>query len=422
MPNIKFPYGKKELEYFIPDDRFNGQLVSKLYSYKPDFSENDIVRTALLNPIGTPKLSIMAKDKKNIVILASDHTRPVPSKIIIPEMLKEIRELNKNANITILVSTGCHRNTTKDELIAKFGEKIVNEEKIMIHDCDNSDFVNIGKLPSGGDLIINKLAYEADLLVSEGFIEPHFFAGFSGGRKSIFPGVTNRKSVMYNHNSEFINSPYARAGILEDNPIHMDMIYAARKAKLSFICNVIINSKKEIVHAVAGDCDLAHKEGCKFLLDKCSVKSIPSDIVIVTNGGYPLDQNIYQAVKGMSTAEITVKDSGVIIMLSESSDGHGSSVFYKTFLEEKNIDKIMDTFLKTKKEDTIIDQWESQVLARVLKKAKVIYISDLDDEMIKNMHLIPAHSIEEAVLMAEEILNDKDAKILAIPDGISIII
>ena len=197
MPNIKFPYGKKELEYFIPDDRFNGQLVSKLYSYKPDFSENDIVRRALLNPIGTPKLSIMAKDKKNIVILASDHTRPVPSKIIIPEMLKEIRELNKNANITILVSTGCHRNTTKDELIAKFGEKIVNEEKIMIHDCDNSDFVNIGKLPSGGDLIINKLAYEADLLVSEGFIEPHFFAGFSGGRKSIFPGVTNRKSAIF---------------------------------------------------------------------------------------------------------------------------------------------------------------------------------------------------------------------------------
>lgn len=410
------------MEYYIPDDRYSGQLTSNLNSYEVSLSEKEIVKMALDNPIGTPRLSVLAEGKKNIVILASDHTRPVPSKIIIPEMLEEIRRGSPDADITILISTGCHRITTDEELINKFGEKIFEEEKIIVHDCDNSEFVNIGKLPSGGDIILNKIAIDADLLVSEGFIEPHFFAGFSGGRKSVFPGIASRKTVMYNHNSEFIANPFAYTGIIKKNPIHIDMLYAAKLAKLSFICNVIINSNKQIIHAVAGDCDLAHKIGCEFIIDKCLVKKIPSDIVISTNGGYPLDQNIYQAVKGMTAAENTVKKGGVIIMLSKSDDGHGSSEFYKTFLNEKDLDKIEERFLNTPKDETIIDQWESQVLVRVLKKATVIYISDVDDEIIKDMHMIPAHSIEEAILKAEKILNKEKAMITAIPDGISVIV
>jgi nickel-dependent lactate racemase len=259
-------------------------------------------------------------------------------------------------------------------------------------------------------------------VVSEGFIEPHFFAGFSGGRKSILPGVVNRETVMYNHNGEFIASPYARTGIVDGNPIHIDMLYAARTARLAFICNVIINAQKEVIYAVSGDVDLAHRAGREFLAAKCQVEAIPADIAITTNGGYPLDQNIYQAVKGMTAAEATVKKGGVIIILSYSNDGHGGDSFYDTFKKEKDLARMTESFLNTPKNETIPEQWESQILARVLQHARIVYISSLPDEMIKDFQMIPAHSIEEGLKKAEELLGNPNATITAIPDGIAVIV
>lgn len=282
--------------------------------------------------------------------------------------------------------------------------------------------VNIGVLPSGGLIILNKLAIEADLLIAEGFIEPHFFAGFSGGRKSVLPGVASRATVMYNHNAEFIDNAKARTGILEGNPIQTDMLYAARVARLDFIVNVVINANKEVIHAVAGDCDLAHRAGCKFLESQCKVNSVMSDIVISTNGGYPLDQNIYQAVKGMTAAEPTVNDGGVIIMIAKSNDGHGGDRFYKSFKEEKDVENMLKVFLATPSEETIPDQWQSQIFARVLKRAKVVYVSDAPDDMVSDLHMIPAHSVEEAIQKADEILGKKNSKITVIPDGVSVIV
>ena len=406
----------------IPDSRFKGELVSKLHHYKPASSQEDLVRAAMENPVGSQSLRELAKGKKNVVLIASDHTRPVPSKIIIPQMLAEIRRGSPDAKITILVATGCHRLSTADELKNKFGQEIVSREKIAIHDCDSPDMVNLGKLPSGGDLLVNKLAAEAELLVAEGFIEPHLFAGFSGGRKSVFPGVTSREAVLYNHNAEFIAHSAARTGIIEGNPIHTDMLYAAKKAKLSFICNVVINAAKEVIYAVAGDCDLAHRKGCEFLLGKCLTAPVMADIVISTNGGYPLDQNIYQAVKGMTAAEATVKKGGVIIHLSESGDGHGAPEFHRTFLEEKNLDRMLDSFMKTPRNQTRIDQWESQILLRILKHAQVIYISEAPDEIVRDFQMTPAHSIAEALKKAEEILGNPDASITVIPDGVSVVV
>lgn len=424
--NIQLPYGKEKMEISIPDARYNGSLISKMTEYVPEKSQEELVRDALAHPIGTPKLSKMAIGKKNVVIIASDHTRPVPSKIIMPQMLSEIRKGNPDADITILISTGLHRETTKEELVHKFGEDIVKAEKIVVHDCaDESNLVDLGKLPSGGELIINKLAYEADLLVAEGFIEPHFFAGFSGGRKSILPGIASRTTVCYNHNAEFIDSPYARTGVIEGNPIHEDMLYAARAAHLAFICNVVVSASHEVLFAVAGDCDRAHVAGRNFLLQYCQVDKIPADIVISTNGGYPLDQNIYQAVKGMTAAEATVNEGGVIIMVAKSSDGHGAPVFYETFKNEADNQKLMDQFRATPKEKTIPDQWQSQIFVRLLQRADVIYISDAEDEMVRNLHMIPAHSMDEAIAKADEILagkGKKDARITVIPDGVAVIV
>ena len=184
MLEITFPYGKEKIKYAFKEEEVAGVLTSSIEEYEPKAGEVELVKEAMASPIGSPKLSELAKGKKNITIIASDHTRPVPSKIIMPLMLEEIRRGSPDADITILIATGCHRGTTKDELVSKFGRDIVHNEKIIIHDCDDGENLTmIGILPSGGECEINSIAANAELLVSEGFIEPHFFAGFSGGRK-----------------------------------------------------------------------------------------------------------------------------------------------------------------------------------------------------------------------------------------------
>ena len=204
MKKVSFLYGKGTLDYEFGDELID-VLTSSIEEYVPQCDPTELVKKALENPIGSAPLSELARGKSKVVIIASDHTRPVPSKVIMPEMLREIREGNPDAEITILIATGCHRGTTKEELIGKFGEEIVKNENIYIHNCDeNEKLVNIGILPSGGQCEINKIAYEADLLVAEGFIEPHFFAGYSGGRKSVLPGIAGRTTVLANHCSEFI--------------------------------------------------------------------------------------------------------------------------------------------------------------------------------------------------------------------------
>ncbi|MBO5701603.1 MAG: nickel-dependent lactate racemase [Clostridia bacterium] len=421
MKEVLFPYGKEKIKYSFGSE-LAAVLEPSINSYIPEAGEAELVRRAMASPIGAPRLSELAKGKEKVVIIASDHTRPVPSELIIPPMLAEIREGNPQADITILIATGCHRGTTKDELVAKFGEDIVKNEKIYIHDCDESDMlVSIGTLPSGGDCVINRMAYEADLLVSEGFIEPHFFAGFSGGRKSVLPGVAGRKTVLANHCSEFIDHPRARTGILEGNPIHEDMLWAAKQAKLAYIVNVVLNSEKKVICAVAGDPEKAHKKGTDFLFSLCGAGAVESDIVITTNGGYPLDQNMYQAVKGMTAAEATVRRGGVIIMLAESGDGIGGDHFYHQLADEPDIDKTMAEFLSRGRDETVPDQWQTQILLRILKHARVIYVSKMPDDVVKQMHMLPAHSLGEAIDMAKALVG-KSAKIVAIPDGVSVMV
>ncbi|WP_291637079.1 nickel-dependent lactate racemase, partial [Clostridium sp.] len=306
MTNIKIPYSKQFLEIEIPNKNLVAILESKAHAFKVESTQQEIVNKALDNPIGSAKLEELVKGKKNLVLITSDHTRPVPSKVTLPILLSRIRSANPKIEITILIATGFHRPTTKEEMVSKFGQEIVDNEVIINHVSeDYNSMVSVGTLPSGGELLLNKLAMEAELLISEGFIEPHFFAGFSGGRKSVLPGVASAKTVMANHCSEFIASEYARSGILLNNPIHRDMLYAAKEAKLAFILNVVIDSEKNVINAFAGDSELAHNEGCKFVMELASVKAVKADIAISTNGGYPLDQNIYQSVKGMTAAEAT---------------------------------------------------------------------------------------------------------------------
>lgn len=407
----------------MDDNNLVGVLESKADEYKTDLTEQEIVEKALDNPIGSERLEDLVKGKKDMVIITSDHTRPVPSKVTMPILLRRIREVNPDIDIKILIATGFHRPTTREELINKFGEEIVENENIIIHvSTDENMLVNVGKLPSGGDLVLNKYAMEAELLIAEGFIESHFFAGFSGGRKSILPGVASATTIMANHCGEFISSPHARTGKLFHNPIHKDMLYAAKKANLAFILNVVIDSEKKVINAFAGDSEEAHKEGCKFVLSLSEVKKVDCDIAIVTNGGHPLDQNIYQAVKGMTAAEATCNPGGVIIMVAACDDGHGGQSFYDNLANAASPRELLDRIAKVPRNETVPDQWEFQILARILDKYTVFIVTDMcDPKMIESMHINHAYTFEEALEKAYK-LKGRDAKVALIPDGVSVIV
>ena len=423
MMHLQFPYGKGVMSAALPKQQIKAVLTSELESYRPDTDDVTLVRRALENPIGTLPLRELSRGKNRVTIIASDHTRPVPSKLLMPALLQEIRTGNPEAEITILIATGCHRETTHEELVAKFGEDIVAREKIVIHDCDDTaNMVLLGTLPSGGECWVNRLACEADLLVSEGFIEPHFFAGYSGSRKAVLPGVAGRSTVLANHCAEFIDHPASRAGSLRENPIHRDMVWAARKAGLAFILNVVLNGEKETIHAVAGDMEAAHEAGCAFLEGLCGVKAAMADIVITTNGGYPLDQNIYQAVKGMTAAEATVREGGVIIMLAKSNDGHGGEAFCRELMAGDDMDALMTDILHRGRVETLPDQWQAQIMIRILQRARVIYISDAEDELVERLHMTPAHSIEEALTLACRMLGREEVTVTAVPDGVGVIV
>ena len=408
----------------LEDDLDVEVLASSIESMpKSDKTEDEIVLEAMENPIGSPKLSELSRGKEKVVIICSDHTRPVPSRHIIPFMLKEIREGNPDAKITLLIATGFHRATTREELIGKFGEEIVDREHIVVHDSQDMDaMVNMGVLPSGAPLLINKVAAEADLLVSEGFIETHFFAGFSGGRKSVLPGVSSKVTVLGNHCSKFIHSPYSRTGILENNPIHKDMVAASQMAGQRYIVNVIIDGDKKVVHAVAGDAIKAHEAGCAFLENYCQVTpQRRADIAISTNGGYPLDQNMYQSVKGMTAAEAAAKEDGILIMVSNCGDGHGGEGFYKALRDCESPAALMEEILKVPQDETKPDQWEYQILARILTKHKVIVVStDCDHELLESMHLGTASTLDEALRKAFSLVG-ANASVAVIPDGVSVI-
>lgn len=420
MAVIQVPYGKNHIE--IKTDNVREILVSKLNTTPVSEEPNSIVEKALKSPIESERLCVLASKAKTCTIIVSDHTRPVPSKYIVPHILKELRKGNPFIKIKLLVATGCHRGTTKEELVFKLGEDVVTNEEIVIHDCDNSPVVNLGVLPSGAELIINKEAVDCDLLISEGFIEPHFFAGYSGGRKSILPGICSRKTVLGNHCSEFIDSPDAVAGSLDKNPINKDMEAAAVMAKLAFIVNVVINEDKTIMAAFAGSPIKAHRTGCAYLDSLCRV--IPkgkSSIVITSNGGYPLDQNVYQSVKGMSAGARVVADGGVIIMCSLCNDGNGGLSFYKALSECASVTELLTQIRQTPMDKTIPDQWEYQILAKIIEKYTVIMVctSEMKKE-IEDMKMHWAGSINEAIALAEKITGKKD--ITVIPNGVSVII
>ena len=421
MKTIKIPYYTGTMDLHIDEKNLKALIYSKTDDYKAEKSEVDLIKDSLENPIGSKKLSELAVGKKKVTIVTSDHTRAVPSKITLPLILAEIRKGNKDADITILIATGLHRKTTLEEQRRMFGDNIVDKEKILVNDAfKDDDFVFIKKLPSDADLYVNKAVVDCDLLVTEGFIEPHFFAGFSGGRKSILPGVCNAATVSENHSYKAIASPYSNTGILEHNPIHEDMVDAARAVNVEFILNVALNGEKKVIASFAGDLEKAHEKGVEFVRSLAQCPSVTGDIVITSNGGYPLDQNLYQSPKAVATAEACCKDGGVIIMSASCFDGMGGTHFEKLIVKG-TVDEIDSYLSKIPAKESIPEQWCAQIYSRILKKHKVILVTTyLDHELVKKANLIPANSVDEALSMAYDMMG-KDASVVVIPDGVAVL-
>ena len=419
---ITLPYDEGFLTANVDPGRAVQTAHSELHRYTPPLSPEELIRQAMEHPIGSPPLNQLARGKNRVVLIASDHTRPVPSRLLVPAMLEQIYQGNPDAQVTILIATGCHRGTTPEELEKKFGREILDKIPVVIHDSTQSDqMVDLGVLPSGAPLAVNRLAAEADLLVAEGFIEPHFFAGFSGGRKSVLPGICSTVTVYANHCSRLIDHPAARCGSLTDNPIHRDMVEGARRAGLAFILNVVCGPDKQVIGAFAGDFRAAHQEGAAFAGRLCSARvQGPCPVVITSNGGYPLDQNIYQAVKCISTAARVCSPGGVIIAAAACRDGHGGQVFYDTFAQGGGPAEILRAIRAVPATETRPDQWQSQILARVMENHRVILVSRQPGELAARMGLVPAGSLEEAIGLADQLLGGPQP-LTVIPDGVGTI-
>lgn len=421
MKTFDIPYYTSSLPLHVEDKNLKAVLNSRTDTYDAGKSEADLVRDALEHPIGTPRLRELARGKQKVVLVTSDHTRAVPSKLTLPILLEEIRAGNPDADITILIATGLHRPTTEEEQRRMFGDAIVDQEKIVVNKAfEDEDFERVCELPSGAELWVNKLALHCDLLVTEGFIEPHFFAGFSGGRKSILPGICNAVTVNENHSYKAIASPYAATGVLEHNPIHEDMVFAARAVNVQFIMNVALNAEKKVIAAFAGDLEQAHLQGVEFVRGLAQCPGVTGDIVVTSNGGYPLDQNLYQSPKAVATAEACCRDGGVIIMCASCCDGMGGTHFEKLIVRG-TVDEIDAYLSKIPPKETIPEMWCAQIFSRILKKHKIILVTTyLDHEMVRKANMIPASSPDEALEMAYGMMG-RDAEVVVIPDGVAVL-
>lgn len=415
------PYGRKKIEF---KTRAEVNLCeSQLDQYKTNKTQEELVLNALKNPIDSPPLSELTRFKKTITIVTSDHTRPMPSQITLPLLIAECRKFNKNLKIQLLIATGTHRAPTETELKTRFGTDVLASTEVIIHDAtQKKEMVDLRKSNSARPLLINKSAVATDLLIAEGFIEPHLFAGFSGGAKSVFPGVADLDSIMANHCGEYIADSNSRPGLIMNNLIYQDICQGGKEANLAYILNVVLDGEKKIINAFSGAFEKAHQQGCFFLQKHSTVKVEKADIVITTNGGYPLDQNIYQAVKSMRTAARACKKGGVIICLSECSDGHGAADFYQAFCEYSDLQELQKDILSRNYNQTQKDQWQVQILVDILLKHHVILVSAVATEIVEQFQLVAAANLTIALSKAQQILNNHKPLINVIPHGTGVII
>ena len=407
---IDLPYGHDVIKVRVPKENIAAILSPRHAKALKD--ERSAIERSLKSSIACPPLASLVKGGDRVVVIVTDNTRACPDDRLLPPILAELEQKVQRENITIIVALGLHKPMSQAELVKKLGEDILANYRVLNHDVN--DTVNVGVTTRGTPVEINRRVVEADFRISTGFIEPHFFAGFSGGRKSIAPGVFSVRAAYKNHGYEMIKHPYSRAGILKGNPVHEDMVEQAVMAKLNFIVNVILDKDRAITHVVAGHPVKAHEAGCAFVSDIATVKIRQKvDIAICTNSGAPLDLDLYQTCKGIYTASSITRHGGVIIMASSCHEGMGPASFEELHASVTCPEEVLG---KIKNEEPLGVQWENQVLAMSHLGKEIYLLSNLEDSAVRRMMMTPIHSIEEGLDRAFRKLG-ADARIGVIPEG-----
>ena len=392
-------------------------VTSQFVPGLPD--EAAAIREALRFPIESAPLAAKVKLGDKVVIAHSDITRATPNDRIMPVLLAELEAAGVNRrDITLINALGTHRQQTEAELRTMLGDSIVDNYRCLQHDAyDEANLISLGQTSFGYPVRINRYFMEADVRILTGFIEPHFFAGFSGGPKGALPALAGAESVLTNHGRDMIAHPKAAWGITEGNPIWEEMREVALRTEPPFLLNVTLNTWREITGVFAGDMLAAHTSGCAFVRENAMVKvDAPYDIVITTNSGYPLDQNLYQAVKGMSAANQIVRDGGAIIIAAACADGLPDHGRYAALLAEAGSPRgVLD--LLARPGFSKQDQWQVQIQAMIQLRAEVhVYSDGLTDEQITRALFTPCRNIERTVACLQERYGPS-ARICAIPDG-----
>ena len=414
--HIRFDYGKTGLTAELPDANLIGILGLSPAPQLPDTAA--AIEAALACPIGTLPLARLAQDRRDAVIVICDITRPVPNKTLLPPILRTLEKAGIPAErITILIATGTHRPNEGEELHQLIGAEIANRYRVVNHAShDRAAQRRLGVSPNGVPVYLDKIYCDADLKITVGLIEPHFMAGYSGGRKLVMPGVADFETVQHWHCPRFLESPLATNGVVDGNPVHAEALAIARMMPPDMILDVTLDEKNRITGVFAGELEQAWRTGVEFAAKHVRAAAPrPADIVVTSCAGYPLDTTFYQAVKGMVGAMPVVKQGGAIIIAAECAEGIGSPLFTRTLLEAGNLERFVayisqpDVFLP--------EEWQVEELAKVARKAEIYCVAGgIPAARLEECFVHPSANIEEA-LNAAFLRHGQNATVLAIPRG-----
>jgi lactate racemase len=392
---IRLDYGSNGLEAELPDDRITViEPVHRTAVADP----RDALRQALRSPMGRGPLAGSVRRGQRVAISVCDITRAQPRQAMLETLFDEIPEI-PGRDVTILIATGTHRTNTQDELERMLGRAILERCRVVNHDCrDGSSLESIGRTSTGVPVRLNREWVAADVRITTGFVEPHFFAGFSGGPKMIAPGLAGLETVMTLHDARRIGDPRATWGVTEGNPVHDDIREISRMLPPDFSVDVTLNREQQITAAFAGELFAEHRAACAHA-KQVAMRSVPGlfDVVVTTNSGYPLDQNLYQAVKGMSAAAAIVKPGGTIVCAAECRDGLPSHGSYGDVLRSKPTPQALLDLI-TSPGYAAPDQWQVQIQAQILTRARVLVkTSGLGHAEVRAAHFTPIDDVSQAV-------------------------
>lgn len=413
MNQIDVAYGRSFIPIQADPNLANWNVIRP--SFEPALEiPKRLFQEAVRNPIEAKPLREMVRSSDRVVIATSDGTRPVPNKQLIPWLLEELPVCEDQ--VTVLIGTGTHRPNSDDEIVEMFGEDIVRRVRIVNHDAfDETRNKLVGKTESGTPVFLSREYLDADVRIALGFIEPHFFAGFSGGPKAVAPGVASIETIFRLHRAELIGDPDSTWGVLDENPLHREIREAVALCPPDFLVNVTLNVEKKISGYYVGDLAKAHAKGCAEIKISAMVPvEQPFHVVVTSNSGFPLDQNLYQTVKGISAAARIVKDGGSILVASACSDGvpdHGN--FAALMREGKTPTDVMQSVFA---KEPVLDQWQAQILAGILERVNVSVYTEMDGDLVRDCKLQTISNLDEAIREQVNAISG-DTRIAVLPNG-----